>query len=221
MKLGHQLVSVPHPSFDPEKDLIPVFLGWEAPLVAVFPAKHVSAKTLPEFIAWATKRQDGIAFGSTGIGTTVYLSGEMLCRRTGIQGIHIPFSDGSLTGLLRGDIQLTVDNLPTALTNLRGGKLRALAVTSTERSPDPPDVPTMAEAGIADFMVTSWNALGGIVAPSTGSTDPAGTHGLRIQNSGCGTLCGRNAGGRPWPSMCQALEGTAPRPGQEPPVHRA
>jgi tripartite-type tricarboxylate transporter receptor subunit TctC len=151
----------------PEKDLIPVSLGWEAPLVVVVPTDHVPAKTMAEFVAWAKQRRDGIAFGSSGIGTTVHLSGEMLCRRTGIQGIHVPFRGGSdaLTSMLRGDTQLTVDNLPTALSNLRGGKLRALAVTSAERSPDLPDVPTMAEAGIPDFVVTSWGAI----------TVPAGT----------------------------------------------
>ncbi|WP_419898965.1 Bug family tripartite tricarboxylate transporter substrate binding protein [Roseomonas sp. USHLN139] len=153
--------------YAPEKDLIPVSLAWEAPLVVVVPTDHVPATTLAEFVAWAKQRPSGIAFGSSGIGTTVHLSGEMLCRRTGIQGLHVPFRGGSdaLTSMLRGDTQLTVDNLPTALSNLRGGKLRALAVTSAERSPDLPDVPTMAEAGVPDFLVTSWGAI----------TVPAGT----------------------------------------------
>ncbi|MDJ0388557.1 tripartite tricarboxylate transporter substrate binding protein [Roseomonas sp. E05] len=120
-----------------------------------------------KFIAWAKKQPQGVTFGSSGIGTTVHLSGEMLCRRTGIQGLHVPFRGGSeaLTGMLRGDIQFVVDNLPTALANLRGGKLRALAVTSAERWPDLPEVPTMAEAGVPDFVVTSWGAI----------TVPAGT----------------------------------------------
>ncbi|MFC7734603.1 Bug family tripartite tricarboxylate transporter substrate binding protein [Roseomonas sp. GCM10028921] len=159
--------------YDPEKDLIPVSLGWEAPLVVVVPADHVPARTLPEFIAWAKGRRDGVAFGSSGVGTTVHLSGEMLCRRTGIQGTHVPFRGGAdaLTGMLRGDIQLVVDNLPTALSNLRGGKLHALAVTSAERSSDLPEVPTIAEAGIPDFIVTSWGAV----------TVPAGTPAAVVQ----------------------------------------
>ena len=153
--------------YDPEKDLVPVSLGWEAPLVVVVPVDHVPARTLGEFIAWAKQQPQGVTFGSSGIGTTVHLSGEMLCRRTGIQGLHVPFKGGSeaLTGMLRGDIQFVVDNVPTALANLRGGKLRALAVTSAERWPDLPEVPTMAEAGVADFVVTSWGAV----------TVPAGT----------------------------------------------
>ncbi|WP_027283113.1 Bug family tripartite tricarboxylate transporter substrate binding protein [Roseomonas gilardii] len=147
--------------YDPQRDLAPASLGWEAPLVVVVPAEHVPARNLAEFIAWAKARRDGVAFGSSGVGTTVHLSGEMLCRRAGIEGTHIPFRGGAdaLTGMLRGDIQVTVDNLPTALPNLRGGKLRALAVTSAARSPDLPDVPTMAEAGVPDFVVTSWGAV--------------------------------------------------------------
>lgn len=153
--------------YAPEKDLLPVSLAWEAPLVVVVPVDHVPARTIAEFVAWAKQRRGGIAFGSSGVGTTVHLSGEMLCRRTGIQGVHVPFRGGAdaLTSMLRGDTQLTVDNLPTALSNLRGGKLRPLAVTSAERSPDLPDVPTMAEAGIPDFVVTSWGTI----------TVPAGT----------------------------------------------
>ncbi|MFC0387477.1 Bug family tripartite tricarboxylate transporter substrate binding protein [Muricoccus vinaceus] len=153
--------------YDPEKDLVPVSLGWEAPLVVVVPVDHVPSKTLQEFVAWAKARPDGVAFGSSGVGTTVHLSGEMLCRRTGIQGTHVPFRGGAdaLTSMLRGDIQFVVDNVPTALGNLRGGKLRALAVTSAGHSPDLPDVPTMAEAGVPDFVLTSWGAI----------TVPAGT----------------------------------------------
>ncbi|MDQ1079103.1 tripartite tricarboxylate transporter substrate binding protein [Pseudoroseomonas cervicalis] len=153
--------------YAPEKDLLPVSLAWEASLVVVVPVDHVPARTIAEFVAWAKQRRGGIAFGSSGVGTTVHLSGEMLCRRTGIQGVHVPFRGGAdaLTSMLRGDTQLTVDNLPTALSNLRGGRLRPLAVTSAERSPDLPDVPTMAEAGIPDFVVTSWGTI----------TVPAGT----------------------------------------------
>ncbi|TPG41896.1 tripartite tricarboxylate transporter substrate binding protein [Roseomonas nepalensis] len=159
--------------YDPQKDLMPVSLGWEAPLVVVVPVDHVPSKTLREFVTWAKARPDGVAFGSSGVGTTVHLSGEMLCRRTGIQGTHVPFRGGAdaLTSMLRGDIQFVVDNVPTALANLRGGKLRALAVTSAEHSLDLPDVPTMAEAGVQDFVVTSWGAL----------TVPAGTPGPVVQ----------------------------------------
>lgn len=147
--------------FDPERDLLPVSLGWEAPLVLVVPAAHVQARTVAELVAWAKQQRDGVSFGSSGVGTTVHLSGELFCRRAGIQGVHVPFRGGSeaLTSLLRGDIAFAVDNVPTALPNIRSGALRPLAVTSAERWPDLPDVPTMAEAGIPDLVATSWGAI--------------------------------------------------------------
>lgn len=147
--------------FDPERDLIPVSLGWEAPLVLVVPVSHVPAQTVRDFAAWAKAQRDGVSFGSSGIGTTVHLSGALLCRRLGINGTHVPFRGGSeaLTALLRGDTQFAVDNLPTVLAAVHDGALRALAVTSASRWPDLPEVPTMAEAGVPDFVVTSWGAI--------------------------------------------------------------
>lgn len=148
-------------SYDPERDLLPASLGWEAPLVLVVPTAHVPARTVAEFVAWGRARRDGITFGSSGIGTTVHLSGELLLRRTGLSGLHVPFRGGAdaLSAMLRGDLACVVDNVPTALPSIRGGTLRALAVTSAERWPDLPDVPTMAEAGVPDFVVTSWGAV--------------------------------------------------------------
>ncbi len=147
--------------FDPERDLLPVSLGWEAPLVLVVPAAHVPARTVAELVAWARQQRGGVSFGSSGVGTTVHLSGELFCRRAGISGVHVPFRGGAeaLTSLLRGDIAFAVDNVPTALPSIRSGALRPLAVTSAERWPDLPDVPTMAEAGVPDFIATSWGAI--------------------------------------------------------------
>jgi tripartite-type tricarboxylate transporter receptor subunit TctC len=147
--------------YDPERDLLPVSLAWEAPLVLVVPAAHVPARTAAELVAWARTRRGGVAFGSSGIGTTVHLSGELFCRRAGVEGLHVPFRGGAeaMTALLRGDLAFTVDNVPTALPGIRGGALRALAVTAAERWPDLPDVPTMAEAGIPDLVATSWGAI--------------------------------------------------------------
>ena len=146
--------------FDPERDLVPVSLGWEAPLVLVVPAGHVPARTVEEFVAWAKGQPSGVTYGSSSIGTTVHLSAALFCRRTGIDGTHVPFRGGSeaLTALLRGDTRFAVDNLPTVIAAVRDGALRALAVTSAERWPDLPDVPTMAEAGVPDLVVTSWGA---------------------------------------------------------------
>ena len=147
--------------YDPERDLVPVSLGWEAPLVLVVPAPHVPARTVRDFAVWAKGRRDGVSYGSSGVGTTVHLSGALFCRRLGVEGTHVPFRGGSeaLTALLRGDTQFAMDNLPTVLASVRDGALRALAVTSASRWPDLPEVPTMAEAGVSDFVVTSWGAV--------------------------------------------------------------
>lgn len=147
--------------YDPERDLLPVSLAWEAPLVLVVPAAHVPARSVAELVAWARQQRGGVSFGSSGVGTTVHLSGELFSRRAGIQGVHVPFRGGSeaLTSLLRGDIAFAVDNVPTALPSIRSGVLRPLAVTSAERWPDLPDVPTMAEAGVPDLVATSWGAV--------------------------------------------------------------
>ena len=145
--------------FDPERDLVPVSLGWEAPLVLVVPAAAVPARTLTEFTAWAKGR--AVSYGSSGIGTTVHLSGALFALRQDLDATHVPFRGGSeaLTALLRGDTQFAVDNLPTVLAAVQEGTLRALAVTSASRWADLPAVPTMAEAGMADFVVTSWGAV--------------------------------------------------------------
>jgi tripartite-type tricarboxylate transporter receptor subunit TctC len=147
--------------YDPERDLLPVSLAWEAPLVLVVPAAHVPARDVAELVAWARRQRGGVSFGSSGVGTTVHLSGELFCRRAGIQGVHVPFRGGSeaLTSLLRGDLAFAVDNVPTALSSIRSGALRPLAVTSAERWPDLPEVPTMAEAGVADMVATSWGTV--------------------------------------------------------------
>jgi tripartite-type tricarboxylate transporter receptor subunit TctC len=156
--------------YDPERDLLPVSLAWEAPLVLVVPAAHVPARDVAELVAWARRQRGGVSFGSSGVGTTVHLSGELFCRRAGIQGVHVPFRGGSeaMTSLLRGDLGFVVDNVPTALPAIRSGALRPLAVTSAERWPDLPEVPTMAEAGVPDLVATSW---GTVCAPA--GTDAA------------------------------------------------
>jgi tripartite-type tricarboxylate transporter receptor subunit TctC len=158
--------------YDPERDLLPVSLAWEAPLALVVPAAHVPARSVAELVAWARQQRGGVSFGSSGVGTTVHLSGELLCRRAGIAGVHVPFRGGSeaMTSLLRGDLAFVVDNVPTALPGIRSGALRALAVTSAERWPDLPDVPTMAEAGVPDLVATSWGAV----------CAPAGTDGAIV-----------------------------------------
>ena len=146
--------------FNAEKDLIAPALTYELPNVAVVAAKHVPATTLQEFIAWAKARPNGISIGSPGPGTTPHLSGVLFEARTGIKAVHVPFKGAAQTipAMLSGDVNFAVDNLASYVSQIESGNMRALAVTSAQRWPTMPNVPTMAEAGVKDFVVTSWSA---------------------------------------------------------------
>jgi tripartite-type tricarboxylate transporter receptor subunit TctC len=147
--------------FDPERDIVPVSLTWELPNVAVVASQHVPVKTMQEFIAWAKARPDGITYGSPGVGTSPHLSAALFATRTGIKAVHVPFRGAAQTipAMLAGDVAFAIDNLASYISVIEGGQMRALAVTSAERWPTLPNVPTMAETGLADFVVTSWAAL--------------------------------------------------------------
>jgi tripartite-type tricarboxylate transporter receptor subunit TctC len=146
--------------FDAEKDLVAPSLVYELPNVAVVATQHVPAKTLQEFVAWAKARPNGISIGSPGPGTTPHLSGVLFAARTGVNAVHVPFRGAAQTipAMLSGDVTFAVDNLASYISQIESGAMRALAVTSAQRWPTLPDVPTMAEAGVKDFVVTSWAA---------------------------------------------------------------
>ena len=147
--------------FDPERDIVPVSLSYELPNVAVVASQHVPAKTLQEFITWVKARPSGVTYGSPGIGTSPHLSAALFTTRTGIKAVHVPFRGAAQTipAMLAGDVTFAIDNLASYISVIEGGQMRALAVTSAERWPTLPNVPTMAEAGIPNFVVTSWAAF--------------------------------------------------------------
>ena len=146
--------------YDPVRDYAYVSTIWENTNVFVVAAQH-PAKSVQEFLAWAKKQPRGVSYGSAGIGTTPHLSGELFRARTGIEAQHIPFRGAaqSMPALVGGDTDFAIDNVASYMPLIRSGKVRALAVTSAERWPQLPDVPTMAEAGVRDFVVTSWGAF--------------------------------------------------------------
>jgi len=147
--------------YDPERDIVPVSMTWELPNVAVVASQHVPARTLAEFIAWAKTRPGGITYGSPGVGTTPHLSAALFFNRAGLIGAHVPFRGAAQTipAMLSGDVTFALDNLASYISFIEAGNMRALAVTSSERWPTLPDVPTMAEAGMPDVVVTSWAAF--------------------------------------------------------------
>lgn len=147
-------------NFDPVKDFVPVSTFWENTNVLVIPAAH-PAKDFKEWLAWARGKGDAITYSSSGIGTTPHLSGAAFAMKVGIKAIHVPFKGGAQASaeLAAGRIDCAIDNIVNQTPMLRSGRVRALAVTYYERWPSLPDVPTMAEAGIPNFIVTSWGAL--------------------------------------------------------------
>ncbi|MEO8133935.1 MAG: tripartite tricarboxylate transporter substrate binding protein [Betaproteobacteria bacterium] len=150
--------------YDAAKDFAPVVLVAGVPNVLVVnPA--VPVKTVPELIALAKEKPGAINFASSGNGTSIHLSGELFKSLTGVQMAHVPYKGSSpaLTDLIGGQVQIMFDNLPSALPHIKGGKLRAVAVTSTKRAPVLPDLPTIAESGVPGFEASSWF---GILAPA-------------------------------------------------------
>ena len=146
--------------FDPQRDMIPASLTWELPNVFVVAVDYVPAKTVAEFNAWA-KQKGHTNFGSPGVGTSPHLSGVLFTKGSGLDAVHVPFRGAAQTipAMLSGAVDFAIDNLASYVPLIQSGKMRALAVTSAERWPTLPDVPTMGEAGVKDFVVTSWGAF--------------------------------------------------------------
>ncbi|MDO8773464.1 MAG: tripartite tricarboxylate transporter substrate binding protein [Burkholderiaceae bacterium] len=147
-------------SYDPARDFEYVSMIWENCNVLVVAPQH-PAKTAQEFIAWARQQPKGVTFGSAGVGTTPHLSGELFRSRTGLKALHVPYRGAaqSMPALMAGDTDFAIDNIASYMPLIKAGKVRALAVTSNDRWPTLPEVPTMAEAGVSDFVITSWGAF--------------------------------------------------------------
>lgn len=146
-----------HLPFDMERDFTAIARIAEFPvLMMVSPA--LSVQTLQDFVALAKARPGQLNFGSSGVGTSLHLTGEMLRLRTGIELTHVPYRGSSAvsTALIAGEIQISFDALPAVAGLVSAGRVRAIAVTTEARLRELPDVPTAAEAGLPDFVVTSW-----------------------------------------------------------------
>ncbi len=146
--------------YDPMADFAHAAVYWENCNVFVVSEKH-PAKTVQEFLAWGRAQPRGITYGSAGVGTTPHLAGELLRVRTGIAALHIPFRGAaqSMPALIAGDTDCAIDNIASYMPLIRAGRVKALAVTSAERWPTLPEVPTLGESGVPDFIVTSWGCV--------------------------------------------------------------
>jgi tripartite-type tricarboxylate transporter receptor subunit TctC len=159
----------PKLAFDPVSDFAPVTLVADMPMVLVVNAS-VDAKTLPEFISHAKKNEGKVFFSSPGNGTTPHLGAELFQRATGTKLTHVPYKSGaeSLSAVVSGQVTGAIETPPSVISQMKSGKLTAIAVAGPQRLPQLPGVPTMAEAGVPDAEVLSWF---GLVAPA--KTPPA------------------------------------------------
>lgn len=154
----------PNVKFNLVKDFAPVALGAKVPNVLVV-HPSVPAKTVQELVAYAKANEGKVSYASSGSGTSIHMAGELFKLRTGLKTQHIPYkgSAPAMTDLIGGQVQFMFDNMPSAWPHVMNGKLRALAVTTTKRSPTAPDLPTMEENGMKPFDVSSWF---GLIAPA-------------------------------------------------------
>ena len=125
----------------------------------------VPVRTVPELIAYAKKNPGKLAFGSDGNGTTAHLGVELFKAMTGVNMLHVPYraATSAITDLIGGGIQLMMINTPVSAPMAQTGKVRALGISSAQRSAAYPDVPTIAESGVPGFEVSAW---GGIIGPA-------------------------------------------------------
>ena len=146
--------------YDPLKDFSPITLLASLPnMLIVHPSLNVN--TVQELVALLKANPNKYSFGSAGNGTSQHISGEMFKIATGTQMQHIPYkgSGPMIPDLIAGQIQLSFENITTAYPQVKGGKLKALAVTSSKRSFMATEVPTMQEAGLAGYDISSWQAM--------------------------------------------------------------
>ena len=150
--------------YDPVKDFAPVAMIGDSPFVlTVYPG--LAARTVSELVSLAKSKPHSLRYSSAGTGTLSHLSGVLLERLAGIEMIHVPYrgTNQAMVDLMEGRIEAQFGTIPPTLQYIRNGRMRALAVTSEKRSQTLPDVPTVAEGGVAGYALSLWQ---GVVAPA-------------------------------------------------------
>jgi tripartite-type tricarboxylate transporter receptor subunit TctC len=155
--------------YDAIKDFAPVSLVATSANVLVVPAT-LPANSAKELIALAKANPGSLNFGSSGTGSIVHLTGEMFRSRAGIDIVHVPYKGTQLVvpDLISGRISILFDNIVSAMPNLKGGRVKAIGISSLQRSPLLPDVPPIAESGVPGFEATAWF---GVYAPAATPKD--------------------------------------------------
>ena len=147
-------------SFDPINDITPIVQISQGPLIIVT-NPSLPAKTLNEFIAIAKAKPNEINYASSGQGSIIHAATELFNQRAGVKMTHVPYkgSGPALTDTIAGTTQVFFSSASTAMPQVQAGKLRAIGVTTAKRIPALPDVPTVAESGVANYEVTLWHGL--------------------------------------------------------------
>ncbi|MFS8933856.1 conserved hypothetical protein; putative exported protein, UPF0065 [Cupriavidus taiwanensis] len=150
-------------AYDPAKDFDLLTVAVRAPNVLVANPQF-PANTLAELVAYMKKNPGKVSFASSGAGSSDHLTAALFWQKSATDGLHVPYKGGgpAISDLLAGQVDVSFQNVNAVLQHIRAGKLKAMAVTSDKRSPVLPNVPTMAEAGIKDVEVYSWQ---GVAAP--------------------------------------------------------
>ncbi|PVY79732.1 tripartite-type tricarboxylate transporter receptor subunit TctC [Cupriavidus alkaliphilus] len=190
--------------YDAAQDFVPVTLVANSPNVLLTNASQ-PVRSVADVIALAKREPGRINYASTSTGGSPHLSGELLVSMAGVTMQHVPYKGAApaMTDLLAGQVELMFDNLPSALAQIRAGKVKALAVTSPQRSPVLPDVPTVQESGLPGYVVNSWF---GLFAPA--GTPPEIV--ARLQKAAAGVLAE--------PAVRQRIEQLGAMPGGDTPA---
>jgi tripartite-type tricarboxylate transporter receptor subunit TctC len=148
--------------YDPVKDFDPLSVLVQAPNVLVANPK-VPVNTLADVIAYLKQHPNEASFASSGAGSSDHLTAELFWQETGTHGLHVPYKGGgpAIQDLVGGQVQFSFQNLNAVIGQIKGGQLKAIAITSSKRSPLLPDVPTLDESGIKNADVYSWQAIAG------------------------------------------------------------
>jgi len=152
----------PKMPYDPLKDFTPVIRTVDVNYVLVV-HPSLPVKTVAELVAYAKANPGKLSYGSAGSGSLPHLGTELFKAQTGTDMVHIPYKGGGpmVTDLLGGNVQLVIADQANLMPHVQSGKLRALAVATPRRSPNAPDLPTIAESGLAGFDATAWQGLVG------------------------------------------------------------
>ena len=150
----------PKMPYDPLKDFMPITMVNSAPLLLVV-HPSIAAKSVMELIAHARAHPGLLNYGSGGLGSTPYLAAELFKSLSGIDVVHVPYKGGApaLSDLVGGQLSFMIENMPGTMPYARAGSLRALAITSLQRSQLAPELPTMAEAGVPGYEMSGWNGI--------------------------------------------------------------